>query len=105
MEPQQLIQLAVEACGGDELELAKRLGLKLSNATTQLRRWRNGTHKPDYDTTWKLLDIAGLVMLPDEKEKVLSLLQGILEMDPERDDQVAALEALARAFEAQRWTR
>ena len=85
------------------MEVARRLNLKLPNAANQFGRWKRGNNKPNYDQTMRLLDIAGLVMLPAERDEVLGLLRQIREMDPGRDEQVEALESLQRTFESPEW--
>lgn len=55
----ELLDAAVEAVG-DELELARRLGLSLNTAARQFERWRRGEGM-NFETTIALLVIAGLL--------------------------------------------
>lgn len=60
LTPAQLLDAALNAVDGDEYELGKRLGLNLNTAATQFGRWRRG-HGMKYETTIRLLEIAGLL--------------------------------------------
>lgn len=73
MEPKKLLELAIEACGS-EIQLAQRLGIsEVSAATSSFGRWRRGDNKPDYDTTMKLLEAAGLLRQPEDLEELRQL--------------------------------
>jgi hypothetical protein len=82
-----LLERALEACGGDEAQLAQRLGMKnVNSAAREFQRWRKGTGM-NYERTVALLRIAGLLReepsftSPSEEElvQVLSAVSGFLE--------------------------
>jgi hypothetical protein len=54
----QLLDGALKAVGGDEYELARRLGLNIESAGRQFARWRRGEGM-NFETTLRLLEIAG----------------------------------------------
>jgi hypothetical protein len=60
----ELLDAALEACGGDEYELAKELGLGLDSAARQFARWRRGEGM-NFETTIRLLEIADLLKKPN----------------------------------------
>ena len=83
MTPQELLQLAIEACDGEEMDLARQLGLTMTTATTQFGRWRRGETKPGYDTTMRLLELAGLLRRPEDLKKNREVLDEVKELRAE----------------------
>ena len=56
----ELLEAALESVGGDEYELARMLGMSIVSTQRQFARWRAG-HGMNFETTIKLLEIAGLL--------------------------------------------
>jgi hypothetical protein len=59
----ELLEAALEAVGGDDYELARMLGMSIVSTQRQFARWRAGQGM-NFDTTIKLLEIAGLLRAP-----------------------------------------
>ena len=59
----ELLQAALDAVGGDEYALARKLGMSLSTAPRQFARWRRGEGM-NFEMTIALLEIAGLLKRP-----------------------------------------
>ena len=60
----ELLDAALEAVGGDEYVLARKLGLSLSTAPRQFARWRRGEGMK-FEVTIALLEIAGMLKQPN----------------------------------------
>lgn len=87
MTRRDLLDMALAACGGDEAQLAQRLGMKnINTAAREFQRWRKGTGM-NFERTIALLGIAGLLRdqptltSPNEEEValVLATVAGFLE--------------------------
>jgi hypothetical protein len=81
MTREELFEAALEACGGDDLALARALGYanKMNAAARTFARWRNGSGL-DFEHTLKLLEIAGLlgearIVRPEGHEEVALLVE------------------------------
>jgi len=98
MEKRELFAEALRACGGDKEELARRLGMRLSSAR-QFARWSKG-QGINFARTLQLLEVAGLLRQPGERDELLALIQTIREQDAFRDESVADQVALQKRLRA-----
>lgn len=60
LTPRELLEAALKTVDGDEFELGHMLGISPQSTQRTFAKWRSGVG-PKFETTIRLLEIAGLL--------------------------------------------